>query len=87
MNDKFNIAMNDKVIILDTFQNENDIDIGVKMKRRALKSYGVQDFLHNIELISNDPSEVDLKYLWTWFDREFNPSSFYPNILIILKLF
>ena len=47
------------------------MDIGEKMKQRALKSYGVQDFLLNIDLLSSDKSESDVKYLWHWFDCMF----------------
>ena len=68
MNDKLNVCMNDKVLTLDMIQNDSDIDIGVKMKYRALKSYGVQDYLLNINLISDEKNENDLKYLWSWFD-------------------
>ena len=56
---------------LDKIQTETDVDIGDRMKMRALNSYGVQDFLLNFNLISNDRSENDLRYLWTWFDRKF----------------
>jgi len=44
------------------------MDIGEKMKQRALKNYGVQDFLLNIPLLSSDKSDNDVKYLWQWFD-------------------
>lgn len=70
INDKLNIAMNDKILRLDQAQNENEIDIGEKMKARASKNYGVQNFLSNIDLISKDRSEADLRYLWTWFDSK-----------------
>ena len=61
--------MNDKVLVLDMLQNDSDIDIGEKMKMRALNSYGVVDFQTNESLISNDRNETDLKYLWQWFNR------------------
>ena len=44
------------------------MDIGEKMKQRAIKNYGVQDFLLNIDLLSSDKSDNDVKYLWQWFD-------------------
>lgn len=50
-------------------EKQNEMDIGFKMKHRAMKSYGVQDFLLNINLLSSDDSENDVKYLWNWFDR------------------
>ncbi len=67
-NDVLNIGINDKVTILDIIQKENETDIGVKMKKRAINSYGVQDFLQNVELLAKDESENDVKYLWNWFD-------------------
>ena len=70
MNDKLNIGMNDKILRLDQIQNETEIDISEKMKQRALANYGVQDFLINMNLISDDRNEADLKYLWNWFNRE-----------------
>ena len=58
MNEKLNICTNEKVTIYSLLQSENahvnqhSMDIGEKMKIRALKSYGVQeDFLYNLELI------------------------------------
>ena len=66
-NEKINIASNDRVSIWN-IKNENDLDIGEKMKQRAIKNYGVQDFLLNIDLLSADKSDNDLKYLWQWFD-------------------
>jgi hypothetical protein len=54
---------------MDIIEKQNEMDIGVKMKQRAIKSYGVQDFLLNINLLSSDDSENDVKYLWNWFDR------------------
>lgn len=53
---------------MDIIEKQNEIDIGLKMKQRAIKSYGVQDFLLNINLLSSDDSENDVKYLWNWFD-------------------
>lgn len=44
-----------------------EMDIGEKMKQRALKNYGVQDFLLNIPLLS-DKSDNDVKYFWQWLD-------------------
>jgi hypothetical protein len=54
------------------------MDIGEKMKIRALKSYGVQeDFLNNLEMISNEnKQENDLRYLWHWFDCKYPNSNF-----------
>ena len=66
MNDKINIAISDKISTVNVADSE--MDIGEKMKQRALKSYGVQDFLLNIDLLSSDKSESDVKYLWHWFD-------------------
>ncbi len=53
---------------MDIIEKQDEIDIGLKMKQRAIKSYGVQDFLLNINLLSSDDSENDVKYLWNWFD-------------------
>lgn len=50
MNDQLNIAFKDKVTIYNQ-GNSFGVDIGDKMKRRALKSYGAQGFLQNIEII------------------------------------
>jgi hypothetical protein len=65
MNDKLNIALNDKIVNLSLFSDEKDI--GEKMKTRALNLYGVQNFLDNIKFVSDDKSEEDLRYLWNWF--------------------
>lgn len=45
-------------------------DIGERMKQRALNAYGVGNFLKNINLLSSDGSENDVKYLWYWLDCE-----------------
>ena len=58
-NDKINIAINDKVSILN-IKNDSEMDIGEKMKQRAIKNYGVQDFLLNIDLLSSDKSDNDV---------------------------
>lgn len=61
--------MSDKVSVLDVNKSNDDVlDIGEKMKQRALNSYGVGDFMKNIELLSSDGSENDVKYLWYWLD-------------------
>ena len=65
MNDKLNIALNNKIVNLSLFSDEKDI--GEKMKTRALNLYGVQNFLDNIKFVSDDKSEEDLRYLWNWF--------------------
>ena len=49
-------------------KNSQDIEIDEQMKERAIKNYGVQDFLYNADLISN---ECDVKYLWEWLDCKF----------------
>ncbi len=70
MNDNLNVCMNDKILRLENVcSSENDMNIGEKMKTRAMKNYGVQNFLANLDLISNDSCEADLKYFWTWLDR------------------
>jgi hypothetical protein len=69
MNDTLNIALNEHIVNLSLFGEEKDI--GEKMKTRALNLYGVQNFLANIKLVSNDKSEEDLKYLWNWFHRKY----------------
>ena len=46
---------------------EVEMDIGEKMKQRALKNYGVQDFLLNVPLLA-EKGENDVKYLWQWLD-------------------
>lgn len=53
---------------MDIIEKQIDTDIGIKMKQRAIKSYGVQDFLLNINLLTRDDSENDVEYLWRWFD-------------------
>ncbi len=76
INEKLNVCSNEKVSIYSLFQSEQldapqqTMDIGEKMKIRALKSYGVQeDFLKNLEMLSNEnKQENDLRYLWHWFD-------------------
>ncbi len=55
---------------MDKYDEAYVVDIGEIIKQRALKSYGVQDFLLNINLLSDDKSEMDVKYLWTWFDSK-----------------
>lgn len=90
MNEKLNVCINDKVSIYSLLQsdqldtNQQSMDIGEKMKQRALNSYGVQeDFLSNLELVSNDKQESDLRYLWHWFDCKFNRfSSNVPGVLL-----
>lgn len=65
------MVVGDKISVLDVIKGiSEDIepDIGEKMKQRALKSYGVSDFLSNIDLLSKDDSENDVKYLWYWLD-------------------
>lgn len=47
---------------------DNELDIGEKIKQRVIKNYGVQDFLLNVDLLSQDKSENDVKYLWEWLD-------------------
>lgn len=61
-----NIGMNQKVTRYDSNVFEDEIDIGVKIKQRAIKNYGVQDFLLNVDLL--DKNESDVKYLWQWLD-------------------
>ena len=75
MNEKLNVCVNDKVSVFNLIHsNENEMtqgmDIGEKMKIRAIKSYGVhEDFSLNLNLIKNDnKQENDLIYLWKWFD-------------------
>lgn len=88
MNDQLNIAFKEKVTIYNQ-GNSFGVDIGDKMKRRALKAYGAQGFLHNIDiidatispasydqegqLVEND--ESDVKYLWQWCDSEYAAAS------------
>ena len=68
-NENLNVAIKDKISILKTTTNEGaEMDIGEKMKQRAIKNYGVQDFLLNIPLLTSDKSDNDVKYLWQWFD-------------------
>lgn len=69
VNDELNIGINDKVLV-NKIQADIDVDIGDRMKKRALNSYGVEDFLTNLNLVSNDRSENDLRYMWTWFQRK-----------------
>lgn len=66
-----NMANGDKVAVLNVNEANKEaaeLDIGDKMKQRAIQSYGVGDFLKNIELLSSDGSENDVKYLWYWLD-------------------
>jgi len=68
INENLNVCVNDKVLVSNLSRLDNK-DIGEKMKMRALKSYGVnENFLSNLEMISNEDYESDLKYLWQWFD-------------------
>ena len=65
--------MNDKINIFDPIDSQdsdlNLPDIGERIKQRALKSYGVRDFAHNIQLLEAEENcESDVKYLWNWFD-------------------
>ncbi len=47
-----------------------EIDIGEIMKTRAKNNYGVQDFVKNMGLISENSFENDVRYLWNWLDRK-----------------
>jgi WD repeat-containing protein mio len=67
-NDCLNIVTNDKVSMFNIKNEEDDLDIGEKMKYRAVNSYGVQDFLLNIELLS-EKNENDVRYLWQWMHQ------------------
>lgn len=69
VSDELNIGINDKVMV-NKIQADVEIDVGDRMKTRALNSYGVEDFLTNLNLVSNDRSENDLRYMWTWFQRK-----------------
>lgn len=69
VSDELNIGINDKVMV-NKIQADVEIDVGDRMKTRALNSYGVEDFLTNLNLVSNDRSENDLRYMWNWFQRK-----------------
>ncbi|CAF0718217.1 unnamed protein product [Brachionus calyciflorus] len=64
--ERLNVAFNDKMCSFSISSINPEIEIGEKIKQRALKSYGIHDFLSNINLISNDKSEQEIKYLWQW---------------------
>jgi hypothetical protein len=57
------------------FINKNiyDIEIDEKMKERAIKNYGVQEFYKNSDLIiiNENKNELDVKYLWQWLDCKY----------------
>jgi hypothetical protein len=72
--DKLVIGSNNKITFFDPVDADDEAaaatqGIGERIKERALKSYGVQDFLLNIPLLSEeDKSEDDVKYMWNWFE-------------------
>lgn len=80
----------DKVTTMDVSKTseENELDVGEKMRQRALNSYGVGEFLKNIELLSSDGSENDVKYLWYWLDCKLKllHHDIYLNIWLLLRI-
>lgn len=47
---------------------DDEIDIGEKMRQRAKKSYGIKSFTQTINLLSDDESEQEIKFLWQWLE-------------------
>ncbi len=71
---QLNVVVYDKMNIFNCnkeqtqMANEAEIDIGEVMKTRAKQGYGVQDFIKNISLISNNQLEDDVRYMWQWLE-------------------
>lgn len=78
----------DKVSVLNVNEASDEVesDIGERMKERAMRAYGVRDFLKNIELLSSDGSENDVKYLWYWLDCVYAYLAYSLSLSLYLSL-
>ncbi|RNA42728.1 WD repeat-containing mio [Brachionus plicatilis] len=67
-NETLNFAVGDKVWTIQSEKIDEELDIGEKIKKRAINFYGIKSFLKNISLLSDDKSELEIKFVWQWLD-------------------